>query len=522
MAMQHLIRRGTHPATTQQAQRYRQAGYWLPPQTAAEHLEALSSGGSRTALTDNEQSWTYAQLSTAVENVGRLLTGAEVTADDCVLVVAPLRNAAVAGYLGALYHGALAVLLDRRTGTADVAKACDAARPRVALAFDDDARRLDLHRHCQVVSLDLLGTQRLGSGSGSAAVTVDPDATATVVFTSGTTSAPKGVVHTLNSLRCGTANMIEALQIDEDDAFYLSSPLASITGVLQVHSAFTKRARIVLEEHFSASLAFDRVQAHGVTVIGGAPVVAETLFAEATRRGEPMNLRCIAVGGSMIPPAVLASAARFGVRAVRVYGSSEAPFSTATALQGTDATGDDGVPLAGVEIAIRDAGGADELIVRGPHQFHGYLDASQNVDAFAEGWVRTGDQADIRLNRMRIKGRLKEVVIRKGMKISMAELDSAAAGLGDCAAFGVADQQTGERLALAIRAASTTAEISYPHVVEHLISGGLAKWKLPEQIVLWEGSYPRTASGKIIRQQLTDESRHLRTFYAPRLAWSGD
>jgi len=513
--LQHKRRQSTHPPAPAEAQRYRRAGYWLPAQSAAEHIDALSSGGPRTALVDNDSAWTYSTLGAAVAAVRGILTQAGVSAGDAVLIVAPLRNEAVAGYLGALYHGAVAVLLDRRTGAADVANACGAARPRVCLAFDDDSRRLDLPRHCRVLSLDAVSTRRCGTDGED--VTVDPDAPATVVFTSGTTSAPKGVVHTINSLRCGTANMIEALQIGADDAFYLSSPLASITGVLQLHSALTVRAKVILEERFSAASAIDRVREHKATVIGGAPVVAETIFAESERRGEIPALRCIAVGGSMIPQPVLVGAARFGVRAVRVYGSSEAPFSTATALEDLSAGDDEGTPLAGVEIAVRDEGGDDELIVRGPHQFHGYLDAGQNTDAFIDDWVRTGDQADIRSGRLRIKGRLKEIVVRKGMKISLAELDAAASGLGDCAAFAVADEDTGERLALAVRAATTTAEINYVAVVEHLTGVGLAKWKLPEQIVVWDGDYPRTASGKIIRQKLTDKSRHLRTFYAPRL-----
>ena len=516
--MPQLRRRGTHPPLRRQARRYRQAGHWLPSQTATEHIDAISTGGSREALVDNDSVWTYAQLGAAVDNVRGILARAEVTADDAVLILAPLRNAAVAAYLGTLYHGAVAVLLDRRIGTADVTNACSAARPRVALAFDDDSRRLGLPRHCRVLSLDHVSTRPCGMHT--AGTPVDPDATATVVFTSGTTSAPKGVVHTINSLRCGAANMIEALHIGEDDAFYLSSPMASITGVLQLHSAVSKHAKVILEESFSASSAFDRVRDHGATVIGGAPVIAETIVAEAERRGESLALRCIAVGGSMIPQTVLASAARFGVRAVRVYGSSEAPFSTATALDGPGSASDDGAPLPGVEIAIHDAGGADELIVRGPHQFHGYLDASQNADAFADDWLRTGDQADIESGRMRIKGRLKDIVVRKGMKISMAELDAAASDLGDCVAFGVADEETGERLALAIRAATATRDIGYTEVVKHLTSGGLAKWKLPEQIVVWDGPYPRTASGKIIRQQLADGNRHLHTFYAPRISRS--
>ncbi|MBJ7337205.1 class I adenylate-forming enzyme family protein [Mycolicibacterium sp.] len=512
-----MTRRGTHPPSPQESERYRQAGHWLPPRTAAEHVLDLSTGGSRTAVVDDASAWTYAQLAAAVDNVRGLLAQSDVTADDAVLIVAPLRNAAVAAYLGALYHGCVAVLLDRRTGTADVANAVASAQPRVALAFDDDSRRLGLPRHSRVLSLDGVVAQPSGLSAPDSAV--DPDATATVVFTSGTTSAPKGVVHTINSLRCGAANMVEALQIGADDAFFLSSPLASITGVLQLHSAITVYAKVILEENFSAASALDRVRDHGATVIGGAPVIAETVFAEAERRNESLDLRCIAVGGSMIPQAVLASAARFGVRAVRVYGSSEAPFSTATALEGADSAADDGVPMAGVEIAIRDAGDTDELVVRGPHQFHGYLDASQNADAFADDWVRTGDQADIESGRMRIKGRLKEVVVRKGMKISMAEIDGAASGLGDCVAFGMADEETGERLVLAIRAPAT-AEVGYADVVAHLMGVGLAKWKLPEQIVVWDGAYPRTASGKIIRQRLVDTSRHMRTFYAPRISGS--
>jgi acyl-CoA synthetase (AMP-forming)/AMP-acid ligase II len=509
--------KSTHPPSDDTAQGYRRAGTWLPAQTAAEHIGAISSGGSRTALVDNVSQWTFSELATAVQSVRASLAQANVTAGDAVLIITPLLKEAVAGYLAAMYLGAVAVLLDRRCGASDILHACRTARPRVALAFDDDAHRLDLSRYCPVLSLKdatAAGTARLSVVDD---VLVDPDVPAAVVFTSGTTSAPKGVVHTINSLRCGTSNMIEALDITSDDALFLSSPLAGITGVLQLHSALTARAKVIMEEHFSGPSSLARVCEHGATVLGGAPVIGETLFAEAERLGRPLALRCIALGGTMIPKPILDSAARLGIRPVRAYGSSEAPFSTATALDDIESLSDEGTPLAGVEIAIRDAGSADELIIRGPHQFHGYLDASHNDDAFVDDWLRTGDQADICSGRLRIKGRLKEIAVRKGMKISLAELDAAASGLGDCAAFAVADEETGERIALAIRSATTTTDVTYVDVVDHLAEGGLAKWKLPEQIVVWDGSYPRTPSGKIIRQQLTDERRHLRTLYAPRI-----
>jgi non-ribosomal peptide synthetase component E (peptide arylation enzyme) len=212
----------------------------------------------------------------------------------------------------------------------------------------------------------------------------------------------------------------------------------------------------------------------------------------------------------MVPQTVVDTAIRFGVRPVRVYGSSEAPYSTSTALTDRSAV-DDGVALPGVEVATRDG---DELVIRGPRQFHGYLDAADNADAFSDDWFRTGDQADIVNGRVRITGRLKEVVIRKGMKISLAEVDTAAAVLGECAAFGMPDEMCGERVALADRGG---ADITYDSVVERLSAAGLARWKLPEQIVLWDGPFRRNASGKIVRHQLADSCARYRSVCAPRL-----
>jgi acyl-coenzyme A synthetase/AMP-(fatty) acid ligase len=105
-------------------------------------------------------------------------------------------------------------------------------------------------------------------------------------------------------------------------------------------------------------------------------------------------------------------------------------------------------------------------------------------------------------------GRLKEAVNRKGLKISLSEIEQALTGLPSSvehACFGVPDPLTGERLAVAVRPESG-ASITLDDVVDHLIALGIARRRLPEQLVVWDGPMPRTTSGKVVRSRLAMES----------------
>ncbi|MCZ8377341.1 AMP-binding protein [Mycobacterium sp. CPCC 205372] len=503
----------TRPPDGPTASRFYREGYWRPALPAGDRLSHISAGGTRTALVDNNLHWTYQDLSGAVRTSARSMKAAGVTSDDAVLIVAPLTNAAAASYLATQLIGNVAVLLDRRCGMADVDTAF-AAAPKIAWATRADATRLHLDARCPVLYLDN-DAECTDSAPEDLAHIIDPDVASLVVFTSGTTSSPKGVVHTRNSLRCGVANMTAAMNVTGEDGFFLSSPLASITGVLQLETALAIHAAVILEDRFESSASLERLRRNRATLLGGAPIICDELFAECQRQNiDQLSLRCIALGGSMITQPVLANARRFGIEPVRVYGSSEAPFSTATQLGSGAALEDEGTALPGVEVAVGDS---DELLIRGPHQFHGYLDTGDNDSGFSGQWVRTGDQAVIDdAHRVRISGRLKDVAIRKGMKVSLTEIDAAAAALGDCAAYAIADPATGERAALAIYPRSQST-LSYSAVTQQLLEFGLAKWKLPEQIVIWNRPLPRTPSGKVVRRQLSSAEQDCQTFYAPRL-----
>jgi acyl-CoA synthetase (AMP-forming)/AMP-acid ligase II len=151
--------------------------------------------------------------------------------------------------------------------------------------------------------------------------------------------------------------------------------------------------------------------------------------------------------------------------------------------------------------------------------FLGYVDEEDNVEAFEGDWYRTGDAVEMHTHRLTVVGRINDFVNRNGLKISPSEIDGALArlpGVVEYASFGVADAQTGERLAVAVRPERSVV-ITLEHVCEHLRAEGTATRKLPEQLVIWDEPLPRTASGKVIRSRLVTESSARLNEYAPRL-----
>ena len=475
----------------------------------------------RIALIDNARGCSYAELEARVAGAVGGLRGRGVGPGSAVLVLAPLDIPSVVAYAAIVRTGATAVMLDRRVGRADVAHALTLPNVRLILAPEALVEQFGL----ATSAVPVLTPDELAANASPDRDWTEPDpkAPAAVVFTSGTTSRPKGVLHSLNTLRSGARSMADAFELTRADNAFLSTPLASITGLLQTHLMLDRGAGLILEDRFDPASSLDRLRGHDATVIGGAPIIVEQLFRRADAEGlTSLPLRAMALGGTMIPRTVLEIAVeRYGILPVRMYGASEIPSATGTLPtdQGAGRLRDDGAPAHGVEVRVDD-NGPGELLVRGPMRFLGYLDADDNRAAFVEdGWFRTGDLGQVENGRLTVTGRLKDVVARKGMKISLSEIDEAAnalPGIEEATAYGLSDDETGERLVLAARVRDPRA-VTFDDIIGQLRAGGLATWKLPEQIVIWEGPLPRTESGKIQRQVVAEDAAPRPTMFAPRL-----
>ena len=473
----------------------------------------------RVALVDNAGTCGYAELAARVAGAVGGLRDRGIGPGKAALVLAPLDMPSVVAYAATVRTGATAVMLDRRVGRADVEHALTLG-VQLVVAPQALVEQFGL----AAISVPLATPIELADGRVDRDWTEpDPRATAAVVFTSGTTSRPKGVLHSLNTLRSGARSMADAFDLTADDNAFLSTPLASITGLLQTHLMLDRGAGLILEDRFDPASSLERLRRHGATVIGGAPIIVEQLFRRADAEGlTSLPLRAMALGGTMIPRAVLEIAVeRYGILPVRMYGASEIPSATGTLPtdQGIARISDDGAPARGVEVRVDD-NGPGELLVRGPMRFLGYLDDDDNRSAFvAGGWFRTGDLGRVENGRLTVTGRLKDVVARKGMKISLAEIDEAVnalPGIEEATAYGRPDEETGERLVLAVRVRDPQS-VAFGDIIGQLRTRGLATWKLPEQIVIWDDPLPRTESGKIQRQAVADDVRPRRTLYADRL-----
>ena len=335
-----------------------------------------------------------------------------------------------------------------------------------------------------------------------------------IYFSSGTTAAPKGVRHTDTSAMASALSLSERLGFGPDDVYPIAWPFSHIGGIAMLVTSLNTGVRLVLFDVFDPATTADRMATHNPTMLGSAvPFFRAFLEAEHRHEGGSLfpNVRGCVGGGAPIPGDVNQELIdTFGVSGVvGAYGLTEVPNCTCEWFDGPEVGRDVGPAGPGVEARVVDG----ELQLRGAQCFLGYVDESLNVAAFTDdGWFRTGDLAEISDDdRIRIVGRLKDVVIRNAENISATEVEEAVLfheSVTDVAVIGLPDSRTGERVCAAIVLAPDSS-IDVPRLAEHCISLGLAKYKCPEEIVFVE-AIERNPMGKIQKDKVREAVARVR------------
>ncbi|MDX1873852.1 AMP-binding protein [Mycolicibacterium sp. 120266] len=486
--------------------RYRAAGFW-----SAAPVDLLREAARRypdsTALVERGVALSYGHLDAAVDSSARAMAAAGVEPGEPVVVVAGNDVSSVITLHAAARVDAVTLLVARSSGAAAILDIAARSGALHGVAPGWASPESELGGPCRWLGAPSAATVETLE-HGVAPPVRAADEPSLVLYTSGTTSRPKGVIHSHSTLIKAARNYIAAAGLGPSDRVLLISPMASVTGVLQaVYIAPLLGIPVVLEDAWSPAGTADLLLATDATWYGGPDRLLDRLLDEIGRRRGEVPLRAVYLGGTTLDRRIVERVEKdFGIVVMRAYGSSEVPVSTSGRRDEPAAVrhADDGAPLADVDVRVGSSVEPTECCITGPHTFLGYTDAADDAVAFDDGWFRTGDVAELVDGRVRIVGRLKDIVIRNGLKIPAAEVDEAVArvpGVSECAAFPVPDATTGEHLAVAV-VLEPGVSLSLPDIVAALTAAGLPKYKLPEEIVYWDRPLPLNANGKVQRNML--------------------
>ncbi len=348
---------------------------------------------------------------------------------------------------------------------------------------------------------------------------VDANAVKLLLYTSGTTGEPKGVLHSHNTIRAEIDAVIRFWSIGAQDVVLMPSPVTHITGYLYaLELAFVAGIKAVLMERWNAQEAVDLIRAHGASfTIGATPFLVE-LTGELERRqlGVP-SLRLFASGGAPVPHAVVQRArdAMPGCVVFRVYGSSEAPTVSLGVAPGDSvdlgATTDGCIvnhevqiidPVTGKRVPV---GCEGEIITRGPELMLGYTKAADTTEAFdADGYFHTGDLGFVdERGYLTISGRKKDLIIRGGENISPKEIEEVLhrhPAVLEAAVVAMPHERLGES-PCAFVVLRPGGFLDQDAMRTFLEESRIARQKFPERLVVLT-EMPRTASGKVLKHVL--------------------
>jgi len=341
-------------------------------------------------------------------------------------------------------------------------------------------------------------------------VTPSPAEVCCIIYTSGSTAAPKGVQHSHETLLAG----VTAVPADRSTRTLATFPAGHIASLLGLLRPLAVGGTTVVMDRWSARRAAELIEEHRLSYSAGTPFFLSTLLDEAERSGRDISsLRTFLCGAASVPPALVARATDAGIISWRTYGATEHPaISTGVADDPVDKRmRTDGRVSPGNEVRLVDEHGNDvapgeegEIIARGPKQFLGYRDASLDDAAFLGSWFRTGDLGRFDDDGfLIITDRVKDIIIRGGENISAREVEDVLAGhpdVDEVAVCAAPDEVWGERVCAFVRAAPGSKP-TLEALADHVIGTGLAAHKAPAELVVVD-DFPRTSAGKIRKQDL--------------------
>ncbi len=486
---------------------------------------AVSGFGERTAVGTSESGLTYEQLMQRAAAAGHMFSATDSERVGLLDVSSP---AVLVALFGSAYAGQPFVPLNYRLADADLKSLAERTAPAVVVVGDGNGPRvahvdgIEAHQRDEWL-------QRLDAGPTLApgAWPDDEQDIAVLLYTSGTTGAPKAAVLRHRNLVGYILGSVEFMGAGEDEATLVSVPPYHVAGLAAILSSVYAGRRIVQLPNFDADEWIDLVVAQGITHAMVVPTMLARIVEQLQARSiELPTLRALSYGGGRMPLPVIEAALDLlpHTNFVNAYGLTET--SSTVSLLGPDdhraaiASNDPtirrrlssvGQPLPALDVSIRDdegtelpAGSPGEVWVRGDQVAGEYL--AQGSKLTADGWFPTNDGGEVDTDGyLYVTGRLDDVIVRGGENVSPGEIEDVILShpaVQDVAVIGIPSDQWGEAIAAVVVGGADATEL------QALVADQLRSSRSPDRIV-YRDELPYNETGKLLRRVLRSELAEL-------------
>lgn len=474
----------------------------------------------RVAIIDSDGSaYSFAQSYSAIEDAAQLLREQGVNPGDRVVIVSENCMGTAAFIFGASIVGAHAIPINARMTETEIGRVLAHATPRLTLYTIGVSVEASHHATAANASIHETEFGRFAFAvmGPSNPTPDDADETAVILYTTGTTGAPKGVMLTHANLRfCGMTSA-QLRSLVPQDRVYGVLPLTHVFGLASMLMAGSHvGACVQLETRFQPERVFKSLMS-GVTVFPGVPQMHALVMQYAREQGLTTlgnsQLRYVSSGAAPLDPAWKRKAESFyGVALQNGYGMTECTAgicATRNVIGTSDTSVGPALPGVSIRLDTSVACNSDpdtgEVLTRGPHIMKGYYnnpeETAQVIDS--DGWLRTGDLGKIdEQGNLHIVGRCKELIIRGGFNVYPPEVEAALNDHPDviqCAVIGRRVDNADEEILAFVQCVDP--DNFDPAVLTAFVSDRLVSYKRPSRIIVTTG-LPAAATGKILKHKL--------------------
>jgi long-chain acyl-CoA synthetase len=477
--------------------------------------DAASRIPNKPALYLEDRVLTYGELDGEAQRLARRLIACGAKPGDRVAL--HMHNGAeiAIAYFACFLAGAIAVPINARMKAPEIEYMLEHSGSSIYLgqrevALEEISARLPCIRQLLLDNLKLEVCSNVLSAITLPAVHEDDPAV--ILYTSGSTARPKGVVHSHRSF----LNAALGLWIASDDVIMIVTPMAHSVALAMLVAGTVAGAASVVVKQFEVDAVLDAIAGYRATYMIGMPIMYRALTtAQAVQPRDITSMRLWLASGDTIPPALQSNFSRhIGLPLYEIFGATETGVIAANWGCGPEQIGSFGRAAQGVDVAVIDVNGAPvsfgtkgEMIVRSPANMIGYWnDPVATAGALVDGWFHTGDLVSQDSDgHLWFRGRKKEIIVRGDANVSPQEVEAIIhqhSGVQEAGVVGAIDEIWGERV-VAFVSRRLGQAVDADELIT-FVAKRLAAYKVPKEIVFLE-DLPKNATGKVDRRALREQ-----------------